>query len=144
MAMLTMRAMRFLKNTRRKCSMNGNETIGFDKSKVESYDSHKRRHYARECRAPRNQDTKNKESTKRTMPVETPAFSALVSCDGLREEFIVSEPTVKKPVVETSEAKASVDKPELVRKNFGPSLIEDWILDSEDEDESKLRLRRNC
>ncbi|GJY82035.1 ribonuclease H-like domain-containing protein [Tanacetum coccineum] len=34
MAMLTMRARRFLKNTRRKLTVNGNETIGFDKSKV--------------------------------------------------------------------------------------------------------------
>nr|GFA96748.1 retrovirus-related Pol polyprotein from transposon TNT 1-94 [Tanacetum cinerariifolium] len=36
-----------------------------------------------EYRAPRSQDTKHKESTRRTMPVETPASSALVSCDGL-------------------------------------------------------------
>nr|GEW64178.1 hypothetical protein [Tanacetum cinerariifolium] len=34
MAMLIMRARRFLKNTRREFYMNGNETIGFDKSKV--------------------------------------------------------------------------------------------------------------
>ncbi|GJW04774.1 hypothetical protein Tco_1563630 [Tanacetum coccineum] len=37
MAMLTMRARRFLKNTGRKLTVNGNETIGFDKSKVECY-----------------------------------------------------------------------------------------------------------
>nr|GEW42102.1 retrovirus-related Pol polyprotein from transposon TNT 1-94 [Tanacetum cinerariifolium] len=35
MAMLTMRATRFLKNTRRKLTVNDNETIGFDKSKVD-------------------------------------------------------------------------------------------------------------
>ncbi|GJU20099.1 hypothetical protein Tco_1153441 [Tanacetum coccineum] len=33
MAMLTMRARRFSKNTKRKLTVNGNETIGFDKSK---------------------------------------------------------------------------------------------------------------
>ncbi|GKG43440.1 hypothetical protein Tco_0480124, partial [Tanacetum coccineum] len=33
MAMLTIRARRFLKNTGRKFYVNGNETIGFDKSK---------------------------------------------------------------------------------------------------------------
>ncbi|GKF65846.1 hypothetical protein Tco_0192363, partial [Tanacetum coccineum] len=38
MAMLTMRARRFLKNTGKKLTVNGNETIGFDKSKVECYD----------------------------------------------------------------------------------------------------------
>ncbi|GKA82608.1 putative ribonuclease H-like domain-containing protein [Tanacetum coccineum] len=53
MAMLTMRERRFLKNTGRKLTINGNETIGFDKSKVECYNFHKRGHFARECRAPR-------------------------------------------------------------------------------------------
>nr|GFA10111.1 hypothetical protein [Tanacetum cinerariifolium] len=60
-AMLTMRPRIFLKNTERKFSMNGNETI----------------------RAPRSQDTKNKEITRRIVPVETPALAALVSCVGL-------------------------------------------------------------
>ncbi|GJU74654.1 hypothetical protein Tco_1266059 [Tanacetum coccineum] len=44
MVMLIMRARRFLKNTGRKLTVNGNETIGFDKSKVECYNCHKRGH----------------------------------------------------------------------------------------------------
>ncbi|GJZ19795.1 ribonuclease H-like domain-containing protein [Tanacetum coccineum] len=83
MAMLTMRARRFLKNTGRKLTINGNETIGFDKSKVECYNFHKRIHFARECRAPRNQDNKNKKSSKKSVPVETSTSTALVSCNGL-------------------------------------------------------------
>nr|GEY42320.1 ribonuclease H-like domain-containing protein [Tanacetum cinerariifolium] len=51
MAMLTMRGRRFLKNILRKFSLNGNKTIGFDKSKVKCYNCHKKRHFARECRA---------------------------------------------------------------------------------------------
>nr|GEV23816.1 hypothetical protein [Tanacetum cinerariifolium] len=179
MAMLTIRARRFLKNTRRKFSLNGNETIGFDKSK---------------------------ESTRRIVPVKTPTSTALVLCDGLDgydwsdqaedgpinfalmaysstssnseiidkcktglgynvvpppytgnffppkpdlsglEEFInepiVTEPTVKKPEVETSETKVSTNKPKVVRKNFGPSVIEDWISDSKDEAESKSKIEK--
>nr|GEU30070.1 putative ribonuclease H-like domain-containing protein [Tanacetum cinerariifolium] len=83
MAMLSIRAKRFLKKTRRKLTVNGNETLGFDMSKVECYNCHKRGHFARECRALRTQDNKHKESTKRSVPVETHASTALVSCDGL-------------------------------------------------------------
>ncbi|GJS31791.1 retrovirus-related pol polyprotein from transposon TNT 1-94 [Tanacetum coccineum] len=82
MAMLTMRARRFLKNTRRKFFVNGTETIGFDKSKVECYNYHKRGHFARECRALRNQENRNRENTRRVVPVETTTSNALVSCDG--------------------------------------------------------------
>nr|GEW73307.1 putative ribonuclease H-like domain-containing protein [Tanacetum cinerariifolium] len=82
-AMLTMRARRFLKNTRRKFSMNGNETIGFDKSMMMCYNCLKRGHFTMECRAPRNQENKNRESTRRNVTVETHASSALVSCGGL-------------------------------------------------------------
>ncbi|GJR01622.1 retrovirus-related pol polyprotein from transposon TNT 1-94 [Tanacetum coccineum] len=81
-AMLTMRAMRFLKNTGRKLIVNGNKTIGFDKSKVECYNCHKTGHFARECRASRNQETRNRENTRRVVPVETTTSNALVSCDG--------------------------------------------------------------
>ncbi|GKG32686.1 putative ribonuclease H-like domain-containing protein [Tanacetum coccineum] len=81
--MLTMRARRFLKNTGNKITVNGNETIGFNKSKVECYNCHKRGHFARECRASRNQDNKKKESSRRSVPVETSTSRALVSCDGL-------------------------------------------------------------
>ncbi|GKC48910.1 ribonuclease H-like domain-containing protein [Tanacetum coccineum] len=80
MAMLTMRARRFLKNTGRKFFVNGTETIRFDKSKVECYNCHKRGHFSRECRAQRNQENRNKDNTRRVAPVET--SNALVFCDG--------------------------------------------------------------
>nr|GEU87071.1 hypothetical protein [Tanacetum cinerariifolium] len=53
MAMLTMKARRFLKKIGRKVGANGSETIRFDKIKVECYKCHKRGHFARKCRAPR-------------------------------------------------------------------------------------------
>nr|GEY00292.1 hypothetical protein [Tanacetum cinerariifolium] len=224
-----MAARRFSKNTRRKFSMNGNETIRFDKSNVECYNCYKRGHFARECRAPKSQDTKHKERTRRIMLVETPASTALVSCDGLggydwsdqaeegptnfalmaysstssnsevstdsncsssclenvkilkeqneqllkdlrtsniyvityktslesvearlliykKNEYVCKEDVkilkLKKPVVETSEAKASETKPKLVRKNFGFPLIEDWISNSEDEAESRPKIEK--
>nr|GEW86401.1 putative reverse transcriptase domain-containing protein [Tanacetum cinerariifolium] len=83
MAMLNMRARRFLKKTKRKLTINGNETLGFDMSKVECYNCHKRGHFAKEFRALRTQDNKHMESTRRSVPLETPASITLVSCDGL-------------------------------------------------------------
>ncbi|GKF57467.1 putative ribonuclease H-like domain-containing protein, partial [Tanacetum coccineum] len=81
--MLTMKARRFLKYTGRKLNMANKERIGFDKSKVECFNYHKRGHFARECRAPRNQDSKNREPTRRTVLVEGTTSNALVSqCDG--------------------------------------------------------------
>ncbi|GKD98929.1 ribonuclease H-like domain-containing protein [Tanacetum coccineum] len=71
-----------LEDTGRKFSMNGTDTIGFDKLKVECYNCHKRGHFARECKAPRNQENRNREITKRVVPVETTTLNALVSYDG--------------------------------------------------------------
>ncbi|GJY31421.1 ribonuclease H-like domain-containing protein [Tanacetum coccineum] len=78
-AVLTMREKRFLKNTRRKLYMANKERTGFDKSKVECFNCHKKGHFARECRAPRNQDSRNREPTRRIVPVETTTSNALVS-----------------------------------------------------------------
>ncbi|GJX13662.1 ribonuclease H-like domain-containing protein [Tanacetum coccineum] len=241
MAMLTMRARRFLKNTGRKLTTNGTETIVFDKSKVKCYNCHKKGHFSRECRAPKNQENRNRENTRRVVPVETPTSNALFSCNGLDdydwsdqaeegptnfalmaysstssnskekvgngsktkneiqptveklensskrlsklidcqivdkcktclgynvvpppytgnfmppkpnlsfsglEEFvnkpIVSEPIVKKPIVDTSEAKASADKPKAVRKNNGAQIIEDWMSDSKEEDMPQAKIQ---
>nr|GEV66813.1 hypothetical protein [Tanacetum cinerariifolium] len=48
MAMLTIRARRFLKNTRRKLTVNTNKNIRLDKSKEECYNYHKMGHFAKE------------------------------------------------------------------------------------------------
>ncbi|GJX02364.1 ribonuclease H-like domain-containing protein [Tanacetum coccineum] len=78
-AMLTMRVRRFLKNTRRKLDMANTERIRFDKSKVECFNCHKMRHFVRECMAPRNQDSRNRKPTRRTVPFEETTSNALVS-----------------------------------------------------------------
>ncbi|GJR54149.1 putative ribonuclease H-like domain-containing protein [Tanacetum coccineum] len=81
--MLTMRVRRFLKNTGRKLDMANKERIGFDKSRVKCFNCHKIGPFSKECRAPRNQDNRNGEPTRRIMPVEATTLNALVSqCDG--------------------------------------------------------------
>ncbi|GJV85383.1 ribonuclease H-like domain-containing protein [Tanacetum coccineum] len=82
-AMLTMRARRILKNTRRKLDMANKERIGFDKSRVECFNCHKRGYFVRECRAPRNQDSRKREPTRRIVPVkETNSIDLVSQYDG--------------------------------------------------------------
>nr|GEW85822.1 ribonuclease H-like domain-containing protein [Tanacetum cinerariifolium] len=80
MAMLTMRPKRFLKKTERMVGANDSETIGFDKTKVECYNFHKRGHFTKECKAPR--ENTNKEPVRRNVIVETTDANALVTQDG--------------------------------------------------------------
>ncbi|GKG35158.1 hypothetical protein Tco_0440312, partial [Tanacetum coccineum] len=48
--------------------------------------------------------------------------------------YLKPKTPVKKPVVETNEAKASEAKSKAVRKNNGAPIIEDWVSGSEEED----------
>ncbi|GKC94386.1 ribonuclease H-like domain-containing protein, partial [Tanacetum coccineum] len=77
-AMLTMRVKRFLKKIGKNLNFNGKKTISFDKTKVECYNYHRRGHFARECRAPRNQGNRNGDVSRRIIPVETPANALVV------------------------------------------------------------------
>ncbi|GJV31487.1 putative ribonuclease H-like domain-containing protein [Tanacetum coccineum] len=110
-AMLTMRARRFLKNTGRKLGMANKERIRFDKTKVECFNCHKRGHFAREFKTPGNQDNKNREHTKRTVPVEETTSNALVS----------------------------YTNSETARKENGALIIEDWVYDSDEENMPKVK-----
>nr|GEX15801.1 ribonuclease H-like domain-containing protein [Tanacetum cinerariifolium] len=85
MVMLIVRARRFLQRTEKNLGANRPTFMGFDMSKVECYNCHKKAHFARECRSPK--DTRRNgaaEPQRRNVPVETSTSNALVSqCDGV-------------------------------------------------------------
>nr|GEZ07457.1 hypothetical protein [Tanacetum cinerariifolium] len=81
-AMLTIRARRFIKRTCRNLDING-QKIGFDRSKVKCFNCHKNRHFARECRALKNQENRGREYGRKIVPLENPTENALIAQDGI-------------------------------------------------------------
>ncbi|GJV29330.1 ribonuclease H-like domain-containing protein [Tanacetum coccineum] len=137
-AMLTMRDRRLLKNTGRKLIVNSNETIGFDKSKVECYNCHKKGHFSRKSRAPRNQNNKNKERRSIDQAEEGPnyALMAYSSSSSDSKDIQVGEITIReirkkleKIQKEKDSIKFNVDKFENASKSLN-KLIECQIVDN--------------
>nr|GEU72153.1 hypothetical protein [Tanacetum cinerariifolium] len=161
MVMLSMRAKRFLKRTGRKLTVNGNETIGFDKSDVECYNCHKRRHFARECRAPilqlwchvmvlvdmtgvvKQRKDLIMHSWFSHLQVLTQSFTPYIgnfmpptpdlSFTGL-DEFSI------KHVAKNT--KSSEEETKAVRKNDDASFIKEWISDDEKENVTQPKIEK--
>ncbi|GJY61044.1 putative ribonuclease H-like domain-containing protein [Tanacetum coccineum] len=91
LALLSMRARRYYQRTGKKITINGSDTAGYDKFKVECFNYHKMGHFARECKSPRNQESRprnhdngniNQDSSRRTMNLEETSSKVMVAIDG--------------------------------------------------------------
>ncbi|GJU82073.1 hypothetical protein Tco_1284438 [Tanacetum coccineum] len=149
-AMLTMRQGYSCKNTEENayCELGTENHLGFDKYKSDqAKDGPTNFVLMAYSFTSSNSETASVDSAKKSLGymLSPPPYTGKLylltkpnlSFSGLKEfvnEPIVSESAVKKPVVETSKAKGSADKPKAVKKNNGALIIEDWVSDSEEED----------
>ncbi|GJR96067.1 hypothetical protein Tco_0268241 [Tanacetum coccineum] len=137
MAMLTMRARRFLKNTGRMIPVNGNRLLVL-KSKWSSYKCHKRRHFARSAELQEIKTNKNngklKEGAEEGPNYALMAFSLYVP-DSLYE-------FVNEPVVENCKAMSSEEEPKIVRKYDDAPSIKEWVSYDEEEDVSQPKTEK--
>nr|GEZ49297.1 hypothetical protein [Tanacetum cinerariifolium] len=60
--MLSMRVKRFYKKTRRKIEFNEKEPVGFDKTKVECLNYHRRGHFTKDCRTAKNPGNRGRDA----------------------------------------------------------------------------------
>nr|GEW32978.1 hypothetical protein [Tanacetum cinerariifolium] len=108
--MLTIRVKRFIKKTGMKLDLNGKDSVGFDRTKVECYNNHRRGHFAKECRASRNRGNRNRDALIRNAPVDTSTTNALVVQDGIGYQIGSKSLEARIVVHEKNEAVYKEDK----------------------------------
>nr|GEU58137.1 putative ribonuclease H-like domain-containing protein [Tanacetum cinerariifolium] len=128
MAMLTMRARRFLQKTGRNLGASGTASMVFDMSKVECYNFHRKGHFAREYRSLKDQRRPEEEPANFALMVFSSNSSSSSSDNETGLEFV--EAGLLLSPTKPKQALSHTSRPSA-------PIIEDWVSDSEEASKPK-------
>nr|GEW25065.1 ribonuclease H-like domain-containing protein [Tanacetum cinerariifolium] len=136
MAMLTMRSRRFLQKTGRNLGDNRATAMGFDMSKVECYNCHRKGYFARECRSYDWSYQAEEEPTNFALMVISSSSPASDN-EAITQKVIVKLCPQVLSLIEANPVPSSAKLAQDISHTTRPMspIIEDWVSDSEDESE---------
>ncbi|GJX27706.1 putative ribonuclease H-like domain-containing protein [Tanacetum coccineum] len=131
LALLSMKVRKFYQRTGKKIVINGRDTAGYDKKKVECFNYHKLGHFARECINPKSQENRSisQDNSRRTVNVEEASPKSMLAIDDLKTQYDKLRVELRKSESNLSNYKrglASVEE-RLVFYKKNESMLNDQI-----------------
>ncbi|GJU24395.1 ribonuclease H-like domain-containing protein [Tanacetum coccineum] len=119
--------------TRKKIIINGSDTAGYDKKKVECFNCHKMGHFVRECRNLRSQEnrSRNQDSSRRTMNVEESSSKAMLAIDeaGVDWSYMTEEEVPTNfALIAFSDSELNKSKSDLANYKRGLASVEEQLV----------------
>nr|GEW89237.1 hypothetical protein [Tanacetum cinerariifolium] len=161
LALLSIRARRYFQKTGKKITINGSDTAGYDKTKVECFNCHKMGHFTWEYRSHRNQESRprNQDGSRKTVIMEDTSSKAMMIIDGAGfdwsymaddevptnmalMDFSDSEHPEFKGYRPKASKSVSVDTSNVIKKDPDALIIKDCVSDSDENEYEEMMVQK--